>query len=71
MTLRGGFYAAPEVEHACSYLESHGELMGLNFSLGNAITKAAEMMCVFFEEDTDWVEFRRYLRSTDIHKDWT
>ena len=66
-----GFYLAPEVQYACNYLERHGEVLHISFTIDNAVRKAAEMMCVFHDEDEDWQEFRRMLRSNEIQGDWT
>jgi hypothetical protein len=56
---------------AGSFLERRGELFGTTFVVHNAIDKAAEMITVQIDEDEDWVEFRRQLRSRDIQGDWS
>ena len=56
---------------AGSFLERRGELFGTTFFVHNAVDKAAEMITSQLEEDEDWVEFRRQLRSRDIQGDWT
>ena len=56
---------------AGSFLERRGELFGTTFIVHTAVDKAAEMITVQFEEDEDWVEVRRQLRSRDIPEDWT
>jgi len=66
-----GDIVAPEVLHASLYLEKHGEIFLVNFDLNNAITKAAEMFVRFLDEDIDWMEERRMVRSEEIHGEWT
>ena len=51
MSVRDGFYVAPEVEAACLMLERHGALFGFNFSLNNAISKAAKLMTDLYDND--------------------
>ena len=56
---------------AGSFLERRGELFGTTFVVHNAVDKAAEVITSQLEEDEDWVEFRRQLRSRDIQGDWS
>jgi hypothetical protein len=56
---------------AGSFLERRGELFGTTFVVHNAVDKASEMITSQLEEDEDWVEFRRQLRSRDIQGDWS
>jgi hypothetical protein len=56
---------------AGGFLERRGELFGTTFVVHNAVDKAAEMITVQFEEDEDWAEFRRLLRSRDVQGDWS
>jgi len=56
---------------AGSFLERSGELFGHTFHTHDAVDKAAELLTIMAEEDTDWVEFRRQLRSYDVQEDWT
>lgn len=56
---------------AGEYLERRGEFFGITFSAPTAVDKAAEMITVQLDEDEDWVEFRRQLRSRDIQGDWS
>ena len=60
-----------EVLWAGSFLERRGELFGHTFHIQNVIQKASEMLVVQLEEDEDWVEFRRLLRSRDIQGEWS
>ena len=68
---REALHVVPEVAYACDELQRHGDILFVNFSMDNAIDKAAEMLCIFLDEDEDWIEFRRILRSREIHGDWT
>jgi hypothetical protein len=56
MTVRDGFFVAPEVEYACLYLEHHGLTFGTDFNLGDATTKAARMLTEILDHDEhgDW-----------------
>lgn len=56
---------------AGEYLERRGELFGTTFVVHNAVDKAAEMITAQIEEDEDWVEFRRQLRSRDVQGGWS
>ena len=56
---------------AGSFLERRGELFGTTFVVHNAVDKAAEVITSQLEEDEDWVEFWRQLRSRDIQGDWS
>ena len=71
MNTRDGYYVAPEVLYACEFLERYGQIYNQNFNLNNATEKASKVFTDNLEEDTDWSEFRRMLRSRHIEKDWT
>jgi hypothetical protein len=71
MTVRNGYHVSPEVEYACSYLEKHGSVFGLNFNLGNAVSKAAEMLTVFLDEELDWEKIKSRTKAGTPLEEWT
>lgn len=71
MTTRDGFQVAPEVEYACQTLERHGEVFGISFRLDNAVSKAAEMVTVFLDEELDWENVKKMTRLGIPFEDWT
>jgi hypothetical protein len=56
------------VIEAGRYLERRGELFNITFHLSNAVDKASEMLCVFLDEDMDWIAFRKQLKAQG---DWS
>ena len=49
--LRFGENIPETVLYSGEYLEKHGELFGVTFDTGNAISKAAEMYSIFLDEN--------------------
>ena len=50
-SLRFGEDIPETVLYAGEYLEHNGELFGVTFGTGDAISKAAEMFCIFLDDD--------------------
>ena len=65
------YIVVDEVLYAGEVLEKYGLILDMNFTVNNAIDKAAKLLTDLFEEDEDWRELRRIVRSMDIHQDWT
>jgi len=71
MTTLDGFHLAPEVEYAVIYLQRHGEVFGISFRLDNAVSKAAEMVTVWLDEELDWENVKKMTRLGIPFEDWT
>lgn len=62
----------PTVVYAGTLLERYGDQFGVNFGVHNAVDKAAELLCVFLDEDLfDWHETRVRFRDTGDWVEWT
>jgi len=57
--------------YAGDFLQKHGEVFLLNFNLENVVDKAAEMLCVFMDDDLDWREIRKNTKSGKPLEEWT
>lgn len=46
-----GAYVSEVQLYAGDFLERHGDVFLMNFNLENVVDKAAEMFCIFLDED--------------------
>ena len=64
------FDATPEEVYAVDFLERHGDVLGHNFQVGTAIDEAALWMTIFLEENYDWDDLIKKIKSPRF-LDWT
>jgi hypothetical protein len=69
-TTQSEHFIVSEVIDAGEILEHYGEVLGQNFNVGNAIDRAAEMLCVFFDEEENWEDRIKKIKEIG-YSDWT